>query len=530
MAQELFNKVVGPSHSDIEKRARLEREKEKSEAPVRMQGRGSARPPRVLDADSKVEDMEDNLEGLEEEGMEEAGLGAQAGGDVLEEQETTGPRHAPCRGELEVILEEQMTGAPRNIPGMKEMEVLLEEQETSSKEDQETSVLRDVPGMEELEALQEEQGPAAPRDAQGRRRLEVQKTSAPKDVPVLEEPEVFQKEQETPPRSGSHSDSVVLTPRIVTPSPSPVHSPLAHSSPTLEKSARRSLVFRSPVMRMNPPRTARHVMTRESDKFFTGVFGEAIDDSFVNKPYNQPEQEETDDDDFEEGLDEREMAEELAELVQHQDVQAAQLQAAQLQAAQLQAAQLQAAQLQVAQLQAAPLQAAPLQAAQLQAAPLQAAPLQAASLQAASLQAAQLQGPPLQAAQQQAAQLQAPQLQAPQLQAAQLQEDQLQEPEMEGPTDRYPAMAKVEPGVYRLPGRTVPFYITLNLNHCGACGQRTKKTWCSHLISAGMKEGYKYFGKEYLPSMTKVKENQRGHARKNGKKCTRHSLVPRSHI
>ena len=75
-----------------------------------MQGRGSARPPRVLDADSKVEDMEDNLESLEEEGMEEAGLGAQAGGDVLEEQETTGPRDAPGREELEVIFEEQMTG------------------------------------------------------------------------------------------------------------------------------------------------------------------------------------------------------------------------------------------------------------------------------------------------------------------------------------------------------------------------------------------------------------------------------------
>ena len=74
-----------------------------------MQGQGSAQPPRVLDAYSKVEDTEDNLEGLEEEGMEESGLGAHAGGDVLEEQETTGPRDAPGRVEPKVILEEQMT-------------------------------------------------------------------------------------------------------------------------------------------------------------------------------------------------------------------------------------------------------------------------------------------------------------------------------------------------------------------------------------------------------------------------------------
>ena len=87
---------------------------------------------------------------------------------------------------------------------------------------------------------------------------------------------------------------------------------------------------------MNPPHTDRHVMSHESDKFFTGVIGEAIYDSFVNKPYNQPELEEIDDDDFEEGLDERKMAEELAEFVQHQDVQAPPLHAAQLQADQLQ--------------------------------------------------------------------------------------------------------------------------------------------------------------------------------------------------
>ena len=42
MAQELLNKVVGPSHSDIEQRARQEREREELEATVRMQGRGSA--------------------------------------------------------------------------------------------------------------------------------------------------------------------------------------------------------------------------------------------------------------------------------------------------------------------------------------------------------------------------------------------------------------------------------------------------------------------------------------------------------
>ena len=40
-AQELFHKVVEPSHSDIEERARREREREELKAPVRMQGCGS---------------------------------------------------------------------------------------------------------------------------------------------------------------------------------------------------------------------------------------------------------------------------------------------------------------------------------------------------------------------------------------------------------------------------------------------------------------------------------------------------------
>ena len=42
MAQDLFHKVVGPSHWDIEERARQEREREELEASVRMQGSGSA--------------------------------------------------------------------------------------------------------------------------------------------------------------------------------------------------------------------------------------------------------------------------------------------------------------------------------------------------------------------------------------------------------------------------------------------------------------------------------------------------------
>ena len=87
--------------------------------------------------------------------------------------------------------------------------------------------------------------------------------------------DVGQEEQETLEMilAGSHSDSVVLTPRIVTPSPVP--SPIAHSSPTLEKSARRSMVFRSPAMRQNPPRNARHlpIESNEAEEIFTGVFG-----------------------------------------------------------------------------------------------------------------------------------------------------------------------------------------------------------------------------------------------------------------
>ena len=188
------------------------------------------------------------------------------------------------------------------------------------------------------------------------------------------------------------------------------------------------MVFISPVMKQNPPRNARHVPIvegEEEDEVFPGVFSEEIDDSFLDKPYTQPEQDETDEDELKEGPTEREMATELEKLVKGPQLK---------------------------------------DPAQVQADPVQADPVQ-----------------------------------ADQVQADQVQADPVQRPEAEGPKDQYPVMAKVEPGVYRLPGRTVPFYITPNLNHCGACGQRSKKTWCSHLISAGIKEGYNFLGKEYLP-------------------------------
>ena len=55
--------------------------------------------------------------------------------------------------------------------------------------------------------------------------------------------------------------------------------------------------------------------------------------------------------------------------------------------------------------------------------------------------------------------------------------------------------------------RDGPIYITPALHDCTLCGRRTASTWCSHLISAGLKEGV-YFPKtrEYKKSLSKLDE------------------------
>ena len=81
-------------------------------------------------------------------------------------------------------LEEEEEAASADVPGREEQEVRLK--------DQEAAVPEDVPYMEVLEAQLEEQEAAAHGDAPGREELE------------------------TPPKSGSQSDSVAITSKIVT--------------------------------------------------------------------------------------------------------------------------------------------------------------------------------------------------------------------------------------------------------------------------------------------------------------------------
>ena len=69
-------------------------------------------------------------------------------------------------------------------------------------------------------------------------------------------------------------------------------------------------------------------------------------------------------------------------------------------------------------------------------------------------------------------------------------------------TEEYPNLMSFEPGVYKLPGRTVPFYITPAIDHCGMCGKRPKSKWCKHLIAAGAKEGIVYQGKIHTASLS----------------------------
>ena len=87
--------------------------------------------------------------------------------------------------------------------------------------------------------------------------------------------------------------------------------------------------------------------------------------------------------------------------------------------------------------------------------------------------------------------------------------------------EEYPNMMSFEPGVYKLPGRTVPFYITPAIDHCGMCGKRPKSHWCKHLIAAGAREGIAYQGKIHTTSLSAAKDSQRGSKRKSGGKSPR---------
>ena len=87
--------------------------------------------------------------------------------------------------------------------------------------------------------------------------------------------------------------------------------------------------------------------------------------------------------------------------------------------------------------------------------------------------------------------------------------------------EEYPNMASFEPGVYKLPGKTAPFYITPSIDHCGSCGKRPRSRWCKHLIAAGARKGISYEGKVHTASLSQAKDSQRGSKRKSGGKSPR---------
>ena len=74
--------------------------------------------------------------------------------------------------------------------------------------------------------------------------------------------------------------------------------------------------------------------------------------------------------------------------------------------------------------------------------------------------------------------------------------------------DPHPTVLWVGPGVWSLPGRKEAFFMVPAKNSCTNCPNRTKSSWCSHLVSAGLRAGKVYKSKVFKLPLSKVFKKQ----------------------
>ena len=87
--------------------------------------------------------------------------------------------------------------------------------------------------------------------------------------------------------------------------------------------------------------------------------------------------------------------------------------------------------------------------------------------------------------------------------------------------DPHPTVALVGRGVWTLPGKKEAIYINPSKNSCTFCPGRTKRTWCSHLVSAGLREGTIYRGQVYRLPLAKCLKTQQPTKGRSGTKAPR---------
>ena len=86
--------------------------------------------------------------------------------------------------------------------------------------------------------------------------------------------------------------------------------------------------------------------------------------------------------------------------------------------------------------------------------------------------------------------------------------------------DPHPTVLWVGPGVWSLPGRKEAFFMVPAKNNCTYCLNRTKSSWCSHLVSAGLRAGTVCTGKVFKLPLSKVFKKQNPKA-PSGRKAPR---------
>ena len=77
-----------------------------------------------------------------------------------------------------------------------------------------------------------------------------------------------------------------------------------------------------------------------------------------------------------------------------------------------------------------------------------------------------------------------------------------------------------------LPGLKEPIYINPSKNLCSLCKNRTKGSWCGHLVSAGLREGNVYKGTVYKLPLKKCLKAQQPKGRSGTKAPRKNDYKP----
>ena len=90
--------------------------------------------------------------------------------------------------------------------------------------------------------------------------------------------------------------------------------------------------------------------------------------------------------------------------------------------------------------------------------------------------------------------------------------------------DPFPGIEHVGSGVFRLPGKQRPIFVTPVENDCTLCGKRKRTAWCKHLISAGLRLDPPIRinpKKVFVKTLTHLEKSQKLTKEKSGRKRPR---------